>query len=194
MEAQKERIQEIINEHAEKRLAYAVKYLEEREQDILEARIDIQEAIANASEENESNLTPDIFPLLLLILNAFTNIDEPYDQYLNVVLPASKYYMCCMNCCNTSPENELAQYHEDFESFISDLLDEIETIIGISPMNPLLREHIHTKAKYVFENYKDYDVIVIDEQMQTELTNFIDCEKTSFRLLTAIILEICEPL
>ena len=108
---------------------------------------DIQDQIDRG--EGVNGLSLDDLRQLLLILD-FLNGDFLL-SYLHIFdlsyLPAAQWYDCCMDCCNTTQEEEWANYLRTVDDNIQEVLSMVEES---GELSPALREHIQERSTYVF--------------------------------------------
>ena len=168
---------------------YASGHLTENADRVQSDLEDIQDQIDRG--EGVNGLSLDDLCQLLLILNFLTG-DFLFD-YLDIFdlsyLPAAQWYDCCMDCCNTTQEEEWANYLRTVDSNIRQVLSMVEES---GELSPALREHIQERSTYVFHNYDDFDCVVSDRETQSEASNYVDIPRTHFRLLVRVLLNICE--
>lgn len=169
---------------------YASGHLTENADRVQRVLEDIQGQIDGG--EGVNGLSLDDLRQLLLILNFLTG--DFLFNYLDILdlsqLPAAQWYDCCMDCCNTTPEDEWANYLRTVNSNIRVVLSMAEES---GELSPALREHIQERATYVFHHYDQFDCVVQDRETQSEqASNYVDIPRTHFNLLVYVLLNICD--
>jgi hypothetical protein len=150
-------------------------------------------------EENNDGLSFDDLRKLVLILN-FINVDFILCHLHTLELfnfPEYQWYDCCMDCCNTNEHEEWEKYTDSIEGWVENILSLLKwKIFELEPaeeISPVLREYIANKATHFFHNYRDFDCAVFDpKNKKLECINFIDERQTQFRLLSSVLMSICQ--
>jgi hypothetical protein len=206
---------------------FTMAYLSQKEKQIQEAKQKILHRIAKdesvpvavakteedqEDEEDEEDDDYDGLTVLdlqqLLFLLNFLNVDflvslnvdffRRNDHFFDLIkLPDYKVYDCCMDCCNTTEEEEWEYYTDTIPRKIDEFLylvkwNMLELEID-EELSPTLHDHIQKKGTHFFHNYRDFDCVVFDiTDKKLKNINFLDLQQTQFRLLVSVLLYICE--